>query len=89
MVGVAGVLGVMDVFVTEIVHYFGKDNSKRRMSCSCIRMGFIMGMLYVLVRIFEGIGHRDIIHLCYYNNNHSSGSRNNMNWISNENIIGF
>ena len=56
------------------VALFGNDNSKRRMSCSCIGMRIITGMLYVLIRIFEGIGHGNIIHFCYYNSNRSSGS---------------
>ena len=30
---------IMEVFVTGIIHSFGNDNSKRRMSCSCIGMG--------------------------------------------------
>ena len=59
------------------------------MSCSCIGMGLVTGMLYLLVRILEGIGHGNIIHFCYYNNNHSSSSRSNMIGISNGNDIGF
>ena len=38
---------IMEVFVTGILHSFGNDNSKRRMSCSCIGMGLVMGMLYM------------------------------------------
>ena len=57
----------MEVFVTGILHSFGNDNSKRCMSCSCIGMGLVTGMLYVLVRIMEGVGYGNIIHFCYYN----------------------
>ena len=96
-IGVVGVLGyglvtgILYVFgiVTEMLHSFGSDNSKCRMSCSCIGMRFVTGMLYVLVIIFEGIGHGNIIHFCYYNNNRSSGSWSDMNEISNGNVIGF
>ena len=41
-----------------------------------------MEMLYVFVRIFEGISHGNIIHFCYYNsnrNNHNNRSNHNSN----------
>ena len=79
----------MEVFVTGILLSLGNDNSKRRMRCSCIGIGLVMGMLYVLVRVLQGIGHGNIIHFCYYNSNRSSGRRSNMIGISNGNIIGF
>ena len=79
----------MEVFVTGIVHSLGKDNSNRRMGCSCIGMGLVTYMIYILVRILEGIGHGNIIHFCYYNSNSSSGSRINMIEISNGNVLGF
>ena len=81
----------MEVFVTGILHSFETDNSKRCMSCSCIRMVLVTGMLYVLVRILEGIGLGNIIHFCYYNSNRSrySGRRSNMIGISNGNVIGL
>ena len=50
----------MEVYVPRILHSFGKDNNKRCMSCSCIGMGLVTGMLYL------GISHMIIIH-------HSSG----------------
>ena len=56
----------MEVFVTGIVHSFGNDNSKRRMYCSCIGMGLVMGKFYVLVWILESVSYGNIIHLCYY-----------------------
>ena len=46
------------------------------------------GNVICLVRKLEGIGHGNIIHFCYYNNNRSS-SRSNMIEISNGNFIGF
>ena len=39
---------------TGILYSFGCDNRKRRMSRSCIWMGLVTGVLYVLVRILEG-----------------------------------
>ena len=45
----------MEVFVTGMLHSFETDNCKRRMSCSCIGMGLVTGMLNFLVRILEGI----------------------------------
>ena len=59
------------------------------MRCSCIGMGLVTGMLYVLVRILESVGHGNIIHFCYYNNNRSSGSRSNMIGITNGKVLGF
>ena len=41
----------MEIFVKEILHSFGYDNSKRRMSYSRIGVGLVTGMLYILVRI--------------------------------------
>ena len=79
----------MEVFVTGILHSFGKDNSKCYMSCSCIGVRWVKAMLYVLVRISEGVGHGHIIHICYYNNNCSDCSRSNNIGISNGNVIGF
>ena len=56
------------------------------MSCSCIGVGLAMGMLYVFVRIFEGIGHGNIIHFCYYNSNRGAG----LIWLALEmGILGF
>ena len=52
-------------------------------------MGLVTGMLYVLVRIFEGIGYVNIIQFCYTNSNRSSGSWSAMIRISNGNVIGF
>ena len=80
---------IMEIFVIGILHSFGNANSKRRTGCSCIMMGFITGILYVLVRILEGIGHGNIIHFFYYNNNCNSSSQSNMIYISNGNVIGF
>ena len=65
---------MMEVFVIGILHNFRNENSNRRMSCSCIGMGLVMGMLYVWVSILEGVGYGNIILFCYYNSNHSSGS---------------
>ena len=62
------------------LHSYGNDNS---MSCSCIVMDLVAGMLYVLVRILDGIDHGNIIHFCYYNSNRSSGSLINIIGISN------
>ena len=49
------VLVLIEVFVTFFnfsnFSSFGNDNSKRRMSCSCIGIGLVAGMLYVSVRI--------------------------------------
>ena len=73
----------MELFVTGLLHSFETDNNKRCMSCSCIGIGLVTGMLYVLVRILEVIGHGNIIHFCYYNKIRSRGSRINMNGISN------
>ena len=80
---------ILEVFITGSLHSIGNDNSKCRMSCSCIGMGLVTGMLYVLFRILEDIGHGNIIHFCYYNNNRRSGRRSNMIRISNGNVIGY
>ena len=46
----------MEVFVTGMLHSYGNDNSKRRMSCSCIGMGLVtMGMLYIIKVILESV----------------------------------
>ena len=37
----------MEVFVTGILHSLGKDNSNRRMCCSCIGMGLVTDMIYI------------------------------------------
>ena len=107
MVGMIGVLGKglvtgilygFDIdnagicYYRNSIHSFGTDNSKRRMSCSCIWMGLVTDLLYNLVRISEGVGNGNIIHFCYYNNSNrsiSSYSHSNMIWISSGNVIGF
>ena len=45
----------MKVFVTGILNSLGNDDSKRRMICRCIGMRLVTGILYVLVRILEGM----------------------------------
>ena len=71
-------LNVKDI----LIYSFVNDNSKRRMSFSCIGMGLVTGILYVLVRISEDVGFIgrfwNIIHFCYYNSNCSSGNRSNI-----------
>ena len=68
---------IMKAFVKGIVHSFENDNSKRCMSCCCIGMGLVIygNVTYVCIMILEDVGHGNIIHCCYYNNNRSSESR--------------
>ena len=59
---------IMVVFVTEMLYSFGDDNSKLRMSCSCIGMGLVT--YYIgLVMILEGIANGNVIWFCNYNRN--------------------
>ena len=62
---------IMEVFVTGILHYFGNDNSKLHMSCSCIRMRLVTHYM-VLIMILEGIGNGNVIWFYNYNRNHLS-----------------
>ena len=52
-------------------------------------LGGICYRKFKLYSIFECIDHGNIIHFCYYNNNRSTCSRNNMIGISNGNVIGY
>ena len=64
----------MEVFVTGMLHSFGNDKSKGRMSCICIGMGLVtycMGFINIL----HGINNGNVIWFCNYNRNHHSGSR--------------
>ena len=79
---------IMELSVTGILHSFGNDKSKRRMSCSCIGMGLVTYYMD-LVMILEGIGNGNVIWFCNYNRNHHSGSRSIGIWIRIWNIIGF
>ena len=85
---VTGILFMMEVSVTGILHSFETDYSKRCMSCSCIGISLIT--YYIgLVMILEGIGKGNVIWFCNYNRNHHSGSRSIGIWIRIGNIIEF
>ena len=50
----------MEVFVTGILHSFGKDNSKRRMSYCCIGMELVTYYMG-LVKLLKVIGNGNVI----------------------------
>ena len=79
---------IMEVYITRMLHSFGSDNSKLRMSCNCIGMGLVTYYMD-LVMILEGIGNGNVIWFCNYNRNHHSGSRSIVIWIRIGNIIEF
>ena len=47
-----GLVLIMEVFVTGILHSFGNYISKRCISCSYIGMGLVTGMLYDFGLVF-------------------------------------
>ena len=54
----------MEVYITRMLHSFGSDNSKLRMSCNCIGMGLVtyyMDLVMILEVIGNGIGFAIII----------------------------